>query len=245
MDRYIKVLGSSSKGNEYILSVAGEVLLLEAGISLKEVKKALDFNLRNISGCLVTHEHGDHAKYVNKFIDSGIDVYSSKGTFEALGLKDHRTIEVESEKMYKIGNFKVMPFNTKHDCAEPFGYLINHKEIGNLLFATDTYYLEYTFPDLKNVLIECNYSEEIMTENINNGSVNKFLANRVRKSHFGLENVIGFLEANDISKLDKIIIIHLSSLNSNEKQFVETIQKNTGITTYAANTGKTFELRGV
>jgi len=54
----IKVLGSSSRGNCYLLQANnGETLIIEAGISLKDIKKGLDFNLKGVVGCLITHEH--------------------------------------------------------------------------------------------------------------------------------------------------------------------------------------------
>ena len=65
-------LGSSSKGNCYILqSSNGSCLVLEAGVSIKEVKKAVKFRLDKICGVLVTHEHGDHAEYVKSISGNG------------------------------------------------------------------------------------------------------------------------------------------------------------------------------
>jgi len=54
----LQILGSSSKGNGYLLtSSGGEVLIIEAGISLIEVKKTLNFNLSKIAGVCISHEH--------------------------------------------------------------------------------------------------------------------------------------------------------------------------------------------
>ncbi|HEK4983663.1 TPA: MBL fold metallo-hydrolase, partial [Clostridioides difficile] len=58
----IKVLGSSSRGNCYLLQLKNETLILECGVSYKEILKGLDFNLKSVVGCLVTHEHKDHSK---------------------------------------------------------------------------------------------------------------------------------------------------------------------------------------
>jgi phosphoribosyl 1,2-cyclic phosphodiesterase len=52
------VIGTGSKGNGYVLQDSkGECLLIEAGMKLIEVKKVLDFNIQNIHGMLVSHEH--------------------------------------------------------------------------------------------------------------------------------------------------------------------------------------------
>ncbi|MFA6812950.1 MAG: hypothetical protein WCR45_07660 [Bacteroidaceae bacterium] len=54
----LSVLGSSSKGNAYILeSNDGEKLIIEAGVKMIEYKKALNFNMRDIRACVVSHAH--------------------------------------------------------------------------------------------------------------------------------------------------------------------------------------------
>lgn len=64
----LKVLGSSSSGNCYLIEVSNvEKLVLDAGINFKEVQKALNFNLKGIQGVLITHEHMDHLKYAPNF----------------------------------------------------------------------------------------------------------------------------------------------------------------------------------
>ena len=53
----LKVLGSSSRGNGYILETDKEALVLEGGVSLTQVKKAMDFNTSKIVGVCISHEH--------------------------------------------------------------------------------------------------------------------------------------------------------------------------------------------
>ena len=68
----LKVLGSSSSGNCYILDNGNEALILEAGIRFADVKKALGYNIRKVAGCLITHRHNDHAKYIKNMVENGI-----------------------------------------------------------------------------------------------------------------------------------------------------------------------------
>ena len=81
------VLGSSSDGNCYILQNGVEALILECGVAISEVKKAVDFNISKIAGALVSHEHGDHAKYIDDFLQSRIPVYASEGTIKNSKIK--------------------------------------------------------------------------------------------------------------------------------------------------------------
>lgn len=233
----IKVLASGSSGNCYLLQLKDETLILECGITFRKIVEGLDFDLENVVGCLVTHEHKDHSKAIKYLNMDGIDVYASKGTFESLGIEHHRAKVIESEKLFKVGNFTIMPFETKHDAKEPLGFLINHKEIGNLLFITDSYYCEYNFNNLNHILIECNYSKNILDENIENGVIPVGLRNRIVKSHFELNNVIEFLKSNDLSKVNTLMLLHLSSSNSDVNYFTKEIAKTTGLAIEVARKG--------
>jgi phosphoribosyl 1,2-cyclic phosphodiesterase len=162
-------------------------------------------------------------------MSSGINVYASLGTLNALSIKGHRAFIVEAKKQFQIGGFTILPFELQHDAAEPLGFLIYHKEFGRLLFATDTFYIKYKFPELNYIAIECNYSGEILNNNIREEKTNTFLKRRLLSSHFSLENVKKFFLANDLSKLKEIKLLHLSDGNSNAKQFKSEIEKLTGV----------------
>lgn len=238
----LKVLGSSSKGNCYLLQGEKETLILECGIPYKSILKGLNFNLSNVVGCLVTHEHKDHSKAINELIKNGIDVYTSKGTTEACKVTGHRINHIESEKAIKIGDFIVLPFEAQHDAAEPLGFLIYHNDIGKLLFITDSYYCQYKFTELNHILIECNYSQEILSENLDQGLIPNSLKNRLLKSHFSLSNVKEFLKVIDLKETEELVLIHLSEGNSNSAVFQEEIEKLTGKPTYIADDGLEIDL---
>ncbi|WP_366927928.1 MBL fold metallo-hydrolase [Clostridium sp.] len=189
----------------------------------------------------------DHSKAIKDLLSNGIDVCTSMGTVRAI-LKESEVLEthhrlhfIESEKQIKIGGFTILPFETQHDAAEPLGFLISHEDMGKLLFATDTYYIQYKFNGLKHILIEANYSKEILQNNIENG-LNSSLAKRLFTSHFSLENVKEFLKASDLSKCESITLIHLSDENSNAAQFKNEIERLTGKPVYIAEKGLEIEL---
>lgn len=54
----LRVISSNSRGNGYVLENDNEALVIECGCSFMDIKKALNFNIRKIVGCIVTHEHG-------------------------------------------------------------------------------------------------------------------------------------------------------------------------------------------
>lgn len=237
----LTVLGSSSQGNSYILHNESTALILEVGCRLSEVKKALDFNISKIAGALVTHEHKDHFGYVHDYLKAGIDVFCSQGTAEALLSKHHRLHIVPALLIFRIGEFTIMAFNVEHDAAEPYGYIINHKDTGNILFVTDSYFSEYTFADLNNVILEVNYDLEILDANISSGKLHPSVRNRIITSHMELNTAIDLLLANDLSKVNNIVLIHLSDGNSHAINFKKQIESATGINVTIADKGTEIE----
>ncbi len=222
------VLGSSSDGNCYLLKSEDEVLIIEAGINFKKVQEALDFNISNIVGCLISHEHSDHSKHIGQFQKEGaINCYSSKGTFSTIiGLDNNLTTILQPLKTIKVGKFKVLPFDVQHNVKEPFGFLIQHPECGNLLFVTDTSYLKPEFKNLHNIMIECNYSDELLNKNLNNKKVQGNRGNT--HNHMSLKTTLSTLKANDLKLINNIVLLHLSKKNANPELFKEIIEKETG-----------------
>lgn len=110
-----------------------------------------------------------------------------------------------------------------------------------MLFATDTYYLRYTFKGINHWLLECNYDESILQRNIKSGEVHPKVAERVRKSHMSLAQCISTLENNDLSQTKEIILIHLSLQNSQRQMFINEVSKATGKFVIAAKKGLQIE----
>ncbi len=239
----LRILGSSSSGNCYLFqAIDGETLIVECGTDIKEIKKALNFDMKNVVGCLVSHEHGDHSKSAQKLLDAGIDCYMSEGTCDALSLNHHRAIILGEFKKITIGSYKVMAFKTQHDCKDPVGFWIYHPEMGLTIFATDTFYVEYIFEGMNNILIECNYAKDILYKNVADGIITKTLKDRTLKSHFELENVKGFLTANNLLGVKNICLLHLSDRNSDACRFKKEIEELTGINTTIAEPGVEIDL---
>lgn len=229
MAMMLKVLGSSSKGNCYLLDNGSECLMIECGVSFIEVKKALNFDISRINGIIISHEHQDHAKEVKKCLAAQIPCYMSKGTSDALGITDDRMCHrLAARKAAAIGNFHIIPFGVKHDANEPFGFLINHQDMGICLFATDTYYLPFTFAGLNHILLECNYRQDILDANVANGRIPVTMRNRTRQSHCGFDTCLGILKANDLTEVRNIVLIHLSDGNSNAIEFKRDIEMQIG-----------------
>lgn len=165
---------------------------------------------------------------------SGIDCYISAGTAEALGLSGHRVHIIKAKQQFRIGTWTVLPFDTQHDAAEPLGFLLANQYGDKLLYATDTYFLQYKFRGLTHIMVECNYAEDILEANIASGAIDPVLKNRLVRSHFSLAGVKEFLRANDLSHVKEIWLLHLSNGNSDAARFKREIQELTGKEVYIA-----------
>ena len=241
MDRIdVKCLASDSSGNAYAVDDGESALLLEAGLPAKKILSGFLPLLPRVAGCLITHEHGDHACGAVGLAGRGIDLYATAGTLTGISgvVPTHRRHEVKVGVQLHLGSWIILPFETEHDAAEPVGYLLYSLAAQEkLLFATDTYYIPNTFRALNIVMVECNYSRDLLEENIKAGRILGLLKSRLLRSHFSLDNVKGFLEANDLRECRRIYLLHLSGGNSDPERFQREIRELTGIVTAVCGKG--------
>lgn len=176
-----------------------------------EVKKALNFNVRKIVGVVVSHSHGDHARYVTEYKKAGINIFQ---LFETDG----------SNQLRKFGNYIIKAFPLVHD-VPCHGFYIFHDNIGSLVYATDTEYIKYRFKNLNHILVEANYSDDL----IDNEAVNR---EHVLRGHMSLQTAIDFISTNDNPALRNVVLLHLSDKNSDSEQF---LQKTKETVKYGAN----------
>ena len=222
----IRVLGSSSRGNSYHIA-GSSPLLLECGLPIKAIREGIGFSVATLAGCLLTHEHGDHAKAIKDMLKAGVDCYMSQGTATTLELASHRVRIIKARQQFTIGPWTILPFETVHDAAEPLGFLLQSGD-EKLLFATDTAYIRYRFPGCTRLMVECNYDLPVLRENVESGRVARAVKSRVLHSHMSLETLCGFLRANDLSRVREIVLLHLSDDSSDAVRFKKTIQAQTG-----------------
>ena len=226
----VKVIASSSNGNCYLLKSGVHQLLLEAGLPIRRIKESVGFFLGKLDGCLVSHEHDDHAHAVKDLVDAGVDVYLSKGTAIALGNRSVGTTIISANKSVRIGgHWTVRPLLMYHDAAEPLGFLISDQD-DFLLFATDTYALPYKFNMVCQLMIECNYLPGKLDEMLVSRAISFKQANRLLHSHMSLDSLISWLKQNKeaLRYCRKIYLLHGSQKNGDPKVFKEAVQKATG-----------------
>jgi len=222
-----KSFASSSKGNLNTLSDGETYIMLDCGLPWKQVQKDLNFQASRFSGICLTHQHKDHSAGIIDAMKAGQDIYLLPETREALGLAGHRIHEIDLLHQFKIGSFAVKAFPLKHDVPN-CGFLFANSKGERAVYITDTPYCPYRFPPLHTIAIGVNYSMDILRGNISNGLTDRAMKTRLIRSHMSLQTLESFLVANDLSRLQKVHLLHLSDRNSSAAIFKQKIQEVTG-----------------
>ena len=140
-------LASSSKGNAYLVEHEGTVILIDCGLSCRELHKRIkekvgkegqtrfaNFSCEMIQAVLITHSHGDHVKGLEPFLKKyDVPVYANMMTAETIvsefQVPEDAFVCFENGQEFEIGPFLINPFSIPHDTSDPVGYLV--KGMGN------------------------------------------------------------------------------------------------------------------
>lgn len=221
----IDILATGSKGNAYTITDGDRRILIDPGIRFKTLQRKTGFKLSSFDFALVSHEHKDHCQSVTGLFKMGITCAMSSGTASELTCQRSFVQILTDGVTWSSHGWRVLPFDTVHDAAEPLGYLIESPSGKKICYATDTCYIKYDFVGVTHWMIEANYDDDLLT---GNDELNEYLKARIRTSHFEIENVKRFFSNQDLSKTKGIYLIHLSENNSDAKRFKSEIEALTG-----------------
>lgn len=234
----LKVLGSSSHGNCYIIECSEDILILELGVKWGEIMQELNYGegLKRVRGCLTSHRrrHQDHSLSIPNAIKYAVDVYSCADVQTI-----HPKVKVLSKGVKtQIGGFKVQPVDMFHS-VECYGFLIEHQECGRIVFCTDTSKIPYRFKNIQHFIVEANYDADIVL----NCLLSNVLNSSQSENHMEIDDTIDFLKNNVNENTNSITLVHLSNGNSNEKEFRERVRNELGFSNvYVADKGMTIDL---
>ncbi|MDR1543404.1 MAG: MBL fold metallo-hydrolase [Prevotellaceae bacterium] len=228
-------IGSSSNGNCYFVGTDDYGFLIDAGIPVRNVKRALkehNIALEQIFGIFLTHDHTDHVQYVEGLGEvHKIPIYATKEVYE--GIKRNSRVKVhltDSRHIFRkceavnIRDFTFQSFPVSHDASDCMGYAITFGE-KTLVIATD---LGFIGKEAANhiakanfLVIEANYDENMLK----NGPYPYHLKQRV-SSHTGhLSNVhtANFLADNWHENLTHVFLCHISGDNNTPEIALQTV----------------------
>lgn len=123
----IKTIATGSTGNCYVLTAPnGDQLLLECGIPWKRIAMGMKWDFSRLQGCVISHEHMDHARAAKDLLKRMIMVWASPGTLAAINCGDALTASPiqANEDVVEAGAFTIIPFSAIHDAADPLMFVI-------------------------------------------------------------------------------------------------------------------------
>ncbi len=214
------VLGSGSRGNATLVCAGSTHLLIDAGFSGRELVKRLGgvgFAPDQITGIVITHEHGDHTRGAGVFARAhGTPLYMTAGTRDACHrlLRGKETVEIyRAGYRLPIGDLEIEPFITVHDAADPVAMAVADPSTGlRLGIATDlgrpTAQVRHALRGCDALVIESNHDETLLWNTRYPASVKA----RIASSHGHLSNQAAADFAMDLlsPRLAVVILAHLS-----------------------------------
>jgi len=226
-------LGSGSEGNALLVSTGRTQVLMDCGFGLQDTLARLarlNVSAEQLSGIVVTHEHGDHvggvARLARKF---NLPVWLTHGTLRSQpkAFAGIQTLhEIDTHRAFAIGDIEIIPYPVPHDAAEPVQFVFSNgaQRLGVLTdTGCSTAYIEQMLGGCHALVLECNHDTEMLM----NGDYPYSLKQRVggRFGHLNNQEAAAILGGLDVSRLQHLVAAHLSRKNNTAALAVQALSR--------------------
>lgn len=229
MSLFISSLNSGSNGNCYYIANEKEAVLVDVGISCREIErrmKRLNLSVQKVKAIFISHEHTDHIRGLHSFIKKySVPVYITTPTLKfgriyfekdiARNFKPHETIA--------IGQLKITAFPKLHDASDPYSFTIAHDDIRVGVFTDIGLPCENVINHFKQchaAFLEANYDDDML----DSGNYPFHLKRRIRgeRGHLSNKQALELFRRHRPSYMTHLVLSHLSQ-NNNSPELVETL----------------------
>jgi len=224
-------LGSGSEGNALLVAAGQTHVLMDCGFGLRDTLSRLarlGIAPEQLSGIVVTHEHGDHiggvAKLARKF---GLPVWLTHGTLRSQtkafsGITSLH--EIGPQQAFAIGDLEIIPYPVPHDATEPVQFVFSDgaRKLGVLTdTGSGTPHMEEMLSACDALVLECNHDHDMLM----GGPYPYSLKQRVsgRYGHLSNAEAAGILSRLDKSRLQHLVAAHLSQKNNTPELAVQAL----------------------
>ena len=216
-------LASGSSGNCFYVSNGDNSVLVDAGISCRQIElrmAKIGRNIEDIDAVFVTHEHGDHISGVDVLARKyKLPIYATKGTINQKLCKRKELIKpIKNDESIKIGKMEIQAFPKSHDASDPVGFsLFNHKRVSVI---TDIGYCCQNVKDFVSdsdmLFLESNHNLGMLED----GPYPIYLKRRIKgeKGHLSNKDSALCVLEHGGSELKEVILSHLSKNNNGPKK---------------------------
>lgn len=232
----VTILASGSAGNAALVRSEDTVLLVDAGLSGKQLclrLEACGLTPDSLSGVLLTHEHGDHTSSLRVMLSRHrLPVYCNALTAHALregSLGQHQEWRLfQNGADFTIGNIEVKAFSVPHDAADPVGFRLSSREASFGVLTDLGYATQLVFEMLRDVgglLIETNHDEDLLQKDLKRpwSVKQRILSRHGHLSNAAAARVLAELESD---RLQTVILGHLSRDCNTPELAVQSVREN-------------------
>ncbi len=216
----ISALASGSSGNCFYINNHGTGILVDVGISCKQVLDRLALlneNPTKIKGIFITHEHTDHIRGVDVLARKlNLPIFATKGTAKNCFLcSDENLINtIKDNEIVRLGGMEIQAFSKFHDAAQPVSYTIRNDKIISII--TDIGHV------CKNVIENVKESDMLIIESnhdlnmLETGPYPYFVKKRINSEVGHLSNLHSGLCVLEHARprLKNVMLAHLSEINN-------------------------------
>ena len=220
MSLFITSLNSGSNGNCYYIGNDSEAVLVDAGLSCREIEKRmqlLGLSINRVKAVFVSHEHTDHVKGVSALANKyGLPVYITAGTAQhGPRLINHLSKTFTAHEPVYIGNLAITGFPKFHDAADPHSFIISSNGITIGVFTdigSSCQHVTHYFGKCHAAFLEANYDEALLE----NGRYPVYLKNRIRGGNGHLSNTqaLEIFTKHRPAFMTHLLLSHLSKDNN-------------------------------
>ena len=224
-------LGSGSSGNALLLRTAGAVLLVDCGVGVRRLQRALDgvgLSMADIDALLISHEHSDHIRELPRFVMQGTAVLSTRGSALAANVPTQLREETRVERPVRLADVEVIAIPVCHDAVDPCGFLIR-TAAGSVTVVTDlgcpSPAAAEAIAESRLVVLEANHDEAMLRR----GPYPEHLRRRILSDSGHLSNAgCAELLARSIqgsTQPPTVWLAHLSETNNRPHLATQTVQR--------------------
>ena len=214
------VLGSGSGGNAAVVECGGLRLMIDAGLSAKQLTMRLGLlgiDPASLDGILLTHEHGDHVRGLKIFLKQNpVPVFTTPATARVVretGIKGGTWKCFEAGQEFSIGGISVETFAIQHDAVDPVGFVVSD-QTRRLGFLSDAGFVTRSMTDrlqgLTGIFVEANYEEDLLEADTKRPwSIKQRISSR--HGHLSNSQVTELIREISHPELGRVVLGHLSS----------------------------------
>ncbi len=230
-DSFAAVLSSGSSGNSFLVVNDGSALLVDVGLSSRELERRMArFGVEpsDVDGVVLTHEHTDHVRGARRFCaEHGARVYGTRGTLSLTPLDGVDRVPIRAGETFTVGSLAVRPFPVMHLAAEPVAFRISAGE-SMVSIASDlgcvTKEVVESMRGVRLLMIEANYDDSMLME----GNYPEFLKRAIRSRHGHLSNADAGMLSSEATTSDtgEVVLVHLSRENNTPELALSAVEES-------------------